>query len=65
MLQSLEWHLLINKMKRKKLEYNKVKLETILFGKCIQCFHLGDYNNMNDTLNKMCSYEVKIKKRTR
>lgn len=46
----------IVKAKGKIIEHERVILETILFGKCIQCFHLGDYNNMNDTLNKMISF---------
>jgi len=46
----------IVKAKGKTIEYDRVNLETISFGKCIQCFHLGDYNNMNDTLNKMIDF---------
>lgn len=37
----------------KNISYNKVNFESITFGKCIQCFHLGDYNKMNDTMFKM------------
>ncbi len=37
----------------KKISYEKVKFESIDFGRCVQCFHLGDYNNMNDTMYKM------------
>lgn len=33
----------------------RVGFKIIDFGRCIQCFHLGDYNNMNDTLAKMIS----------
>lgn len=37
----------------KVLDYDNTKFESIDFGKCIQCFHKGDYNNMNDTMYKM------------
>ncbi len=43
----------IAKDKGKLLEYDRMKFECIEFGKCIQCFHKGDYNLMNDTLDKM------------
>ena len=37
----------------KEISYEKLKFESISFGRCIQCFHLGDYNQMNDTMYKM------------
>ncbi len=40
----------------KNISYNKVKFETIDFGKSVQCFHAGDYNNMNDTMYKMQNF---------
>lgn len=43
----------ISKAKGKHIESDRVIFKQIEFGKCIQCFHRGDYNNMNDTLAKM------------
>lgn len=37
----------------KELNYNNTTFESISFGKCVQCFHLGNYNKMNDTMYKM------------
>lgn len=37
----------------KNISYEKLIFESINFGKCVQCFHLGDYNKMNDTMYKM------------
>lgn len=42
--------------KGKSFASDRVVLKTIDFGRCIQCFHRGDYNNMNDTLAKMISF---------
>lgn len=39
-----------------KINYDKVAFETKEYGKCIQCFHAGDYNKMNDTLLKMSDF---------
>ena len=44
------------KASKKDLNYSKVAFETKKYGKCIQCFHLGDYNKMNNTLAKMFEY---------
>lgn len=46
----------IAKEKGKDIEYERVAFERIHFGKCIQCFHRGDYNLMNDTLAKMKAF---------
>ena len=46
----------ISKSLGKNISYDKVKFESIDFGKCVQCFHLGDYNNMNDTMYKMQNF---------
>lgn len=46
----------IAKDRGKKIEYDRISFEKVEFGKCIQCFHLGDYNLMNDTLGKMKLY---------
>lgn len=43
----------IAKDKGKNIAYDRVDFKEIEFGNCIQCFHLGDYNKMNDTLEKM------------
>lgn len=43
----------ISKELGKNISYDKLVFEIIDFGKCIQCFHLGDYNKMNDTMFKM------------
>jgi len=43
----------ICKKLEKNISYEKVNFENIEFGKCVQCFHSGDYNNMNDTMYKM------------
>lgn len=43
----------ISKQLGKDISYEKLKFESIHFGKCVQCFHLGDYNKMNDTMYKM------------
>ena len=39
-----------------KINYDKVAFETKKYGKCVQCFHAGDYNKMNDTLLKMSDF---------
>lgn len=46
----------IARNKGKSIASNRVIFKTIDFGRCIQCFHHGDYNNMNDTLEKMTSF---------
>lgn len=46
----------IAEIKGKCLESKRVKFRKINFGRCIQCFHGGDYNNMNDTLAKMTAF---------
>ncbi len=43
----------IARIKKKNIEYDRLNYNKIEFGKCIQCFHAGDYNLMNDTLNRM------------
>ncbi len=43
----------ISKQLKKDISYEKLKFECIHFGRCVQCFHLGDYNKMNDTMYKM------------
>ncbi len=40
----------------KNISYDKMNFESVDFGKCVQCFHLGDYNNMNDTMYKMQNF---------
>lgn len=40
----------------KKISYDKLRFEAINFGDAIQCFHLGDYNKMNDTMHKMQNF---------
>ena len=42
--------------KRTEIASDRVTFGTVEFGKCIQCFHLGDYNRMNDTLGKMIDF---------
>lgn len=49
----------IAKDRGKNIEYDRISFEKVEFGKCIQCFHLGDYNLMNDTLAKMKLYAEK------
>ncbi len=46
----------IAKSKGKEIAYDRVFYKSIDFGRCIQCFHLGDYNNMNATLEKIMAY---------
>jgi len=46
----------IIKVTKKDINVDKVSFEKKSYGKCIQCFHLGDYNKMNDTLAKMFKY---------
>lgn len=41
--------------KQKSIESNRLYFKTSSECKCIQAFHLGDYNKMNDTLEKMIS----------
>ena len=42
--------------KGKEIASDRVTFGRAEFGKCIQCFHLGDYNRMNDTLAKMIDF---------
>ena len=42
--------------KQKNIEYKRLRFETYVEGLCVQAFHLGDYNKMNDTLKNMISY---------
>lgn len=44
--------------KGKQILIDRVEFGTIEFGRCIQCYHLGDYNRMNDTLAKMLQFGV-------
>lgn len=46
----------IARNKGKRIASDRGVFKTIDFGRCIQCFHRGDYNNMNDTLAKMISF---------
>jgi hypothetical protein len=39
--------------KKKNIEHGRLRFETYQEGLCVQSFHLGDYNKMNDTLNSM------------
>lgn len=48
--------IIIAKELNKDISYDRVKFESIDFGKCVQCFHKGDYNNMNSTMYKMQDY---------
>ncbi len=48
--------LVLSKQLGKQLRYDKVQFESLEFGRCVQCFHLGDYNQMNDTMHKMQDY---------
>lgn len=43
----------IAKDKGKDLAFDRMYFGQVDFGRCIQCFHPGDYNLMNDTLAKM------------
>ncbi len=42
--------------KGKWIAFNRVAFGEVVFGRSIQCFHLGDYNRMNDTLAKMVAF---------
>lgn len=42
--------------KGKTIEYSRLRFEEYHEGLCVQAFHLGDYNKMNDTLEKMISF---------
>ncbi|WP_167957358.1 GyrI-like domain-containing protein [Anaerosporobacter faecicola] len=46
----------IAREKGKCIAYDRVIFDEVSFGTCIQCFHLGDYNKMNDTLAKMHAF---------
>lgn len=41
--------------KGKNIEYKRLRFEEYEEGLCVQAFHLGDYNKMNDTLDNMIS----------
>lgn len=47
---------LLSRAKGKSIAGDRVALRKVSFGLCVQCFHRGDYNNMNDTLAKMTSF---------
>lgn len=49
----------IARKKGKKIAGSRVEFKEVDFGKCVQCFHLGDYNKMNDTLAKMHEFAAK------
>lgn len=42
--------------KNKNIEYKRLRFEEYEEGLCVQAFHLGDYNKMNDTLKNMISF---------
>lgn len=42
--------------KEKNIEYKRLRFEEYEEGLCVQNFHLGDYNKMNDTLDSMISF---------
>lgn len=42
--------------KGKDIAADRVDFQTVDFGRCVQCFHRGDYNKMNDTLAKMQAF---------
>jgi hypothetical protein len=46
----------IAKETKNDIDFDKAVFEKIDYGKCIQCFHSGDYNLMNDTLTKMTDF---------
>ena len=46
----------ILKESEKNLNCENAAFESIKYGKCIQCFHFGDYKKMNNTLTKMTKY---------
>lgn len=46
----------IAREKGKQLAYDRVHFQTVEFGRCVQCFHPGDYHAMNDTLAKMVAF---------
>jgi hypothetical protein len=46
----------IAKETKKDIAFDKAVFEKKTYGKCIQCFHLGDYNLQNGTLKKMKDY---------
>lgn len=54
--EMIESAMQIAKEKGKKIEYDRIAYERVEFGTCIQCFHLGDYKLMNDTLDKMKTF---------
>ncbi len=42
--------------REKSIASERVIFKSIAFGRCIQCFHAGDYQKMNDTLDKMIAF---------
>jgi hypothetical protein len=42
--------------KGKNIEYKRLRFEEYEEGLCVQAFHLGDYNKMNNTLENMISF---------
>ncbi len=49
----------IIRKKGKTIAFDRVMFGSAIFGRCIQCFHRGDYNLMNDTLAKMFEFAKK------
>lgn len=45
--------------KGKNIAKERVFFQKVDFGRSVQCFHRGDYNNMNETLEKMKNYASK------
>jgi hypothetical protein len=46
----------LSKETKREKDFDKATFETKKYGKCIQCFHAGDYNHMNDTMYKMMDF---------
>ena len=44
------------KAKKKLIASERVRFSRVEFGKCVQCVHRGDYNEMNSTLAKMQAF---------
>lgn len=44
--------------KGKQIEYKRLNFMNIAGGRGVQAFHLGDYNNMNNTLTKMKDFAM-------
>ena len=48
--------MMLAKNTKKDIDYSKVTFETKQYGTCVQCFHAGDYNTMNNTMHKMFDF---------